>query len=74
MKKVFISQPMRGLTDEEIKLKRKEIINKIKRIINEEVEIIDSFIENTPNVKTVPVYYLGESIKLLSEADIAYFG
>ena len=45
MKKVFISQPMRGLTDEEILEKRNEIKKDIKSKINEEIEFIDSFMQ-----------------------------
>ena len=37
MKKVFISQPMRGLTDEEIIQKREILRNKITDILEEEV-------------------------------------
>lgn len=73
MKKLFISQPMRNKTDEEIKSERTVAIAKAKEKLGEDVEIIDSFIENEPNVKMIPVWYLGESIKLLSEANAAYF-
>ena len=76
MKKLFISQPMRGLTDEEILNKRTEILINITEKIKEPVELIDSFIKEYPGEinKSVPVYYLGKSIQLLSQADIAYFG
>ena len=70
--KVFISQPMNGLSDEEIKQERE----KIKIFLNKkfyycDVEIIDSFFENAPH-DAKPVWYLGESIKLLSTADLLY--
>ena len=77
MKKVFISQPMRGLTDEEILKKRNEIKKDIETKINEEVEFIDSFFKDYPsNIHDihVPVWYLGKSIQLLSQADMIYFG
>ena len=77
MKKVFISQPMRGLTDEEILEKRNEIKKDIKTKINEEVEFINSFMQDYPsNIHDihVPVWYLGKSIQLLSQADMIYFG
>lgn len=38
MKKLFISQPMRGLTDEEILKTREEIRVKAENIIGEPVE------------------------------------
>lgn len=75
MKKIFISQPMSGLTDEQILGKRERIKEEIKKNIKEEVEIIDSFIEGYPGEinKHIPVWYLGHSILRLSEADIVYF-
>lgn len=76
MKKVFISQPMRGLTDEEILKERENIKKDIENKINEEVKFIDSFLQDYPGEinKHVPVWYLGKSIQLLSQADLAYFG
>lgn len=76
MKKLFISQPMRGLSDEEILKAREEIKKRAEKVIGEHVELIDSFLEDYPGEtnKHIPVYYLGKSIELLSKADIAYFG
>ena len=76
MKKLFISQPMRGLTDEEILKAREEIRARAEHTIGEPVELIDSFIKDCPKEinKSIPVWYLGKSIQLLSQADIAYFG
>lgn len=76
MKKLFISQPMRGLTDEEILKTREKIRVKAEKVIGEPVKLIDSFIKDYPGEinKHVPVFYLGKSIQLLSQADIAYFG
>ena len=76
MKKLFISQPMRGLTDIEILKVRLEIKNRAEKTKGEPVELIDSFIKDYPGEinKSIPVWYLGKSIQLLSQADIAYFG
>jgi hypothetical protein len=73
MKKLFISQPMNGKSDYEILKEREIAIQKAKEELGEDVEVIDSFFENEPKVKTIPLWYLGESLKLLAEADIAYF-
>ena len=71
--KLFISQPMRDKTDEEIKSERNDIIGKVKeRYPNEEIEVIDSFFENAPH-DAKPLWFLGKSLELLSTADIAYF-
>ena len=72
MKKLFISQPMRGKTDEEILKERKAAIEAVENAIGEPVEVIESFIQGAP-ADAKPLWYLGESIKMLSEADIAYF-
>ena len=72
MKKLFISQPMKGKTNVEIKKEREEAIRCAKGMMSDEVEVIDSFFENAP-AEAKPLWYLGESLKLLSTADVAYF-
>lgn len=73
MKKLFISQPMNGWTDEEIKAERAEIVNRVTERFGE-VEVIDSFIEeNAPDNANSGLWYLGKSLELLSTADCAYF-
>lgn len=76
MKKLFISQPMRGLSEEEILKVREEIKIKAEKVIGEPVEVIDSFFTEYPGevCKSIPMWYLGKSIELLSEADVVYFG
>lgn len=72
MKKLFISQPMRGKTDEEILAERKKAIESAERNLREPVEVIDSFFQNAP-ADARPLWFLGKSLELLSTADIAYF-
>lgn len=72
MKKLFISQPMKGKTDEEIKKERQEALLQAAKKCGEEVELIDSFFENAPH-DAKPLWFLGKSLELLSAADIAYF-
>lgn len=72
MKKLFISQPMRGKTDEEILAERKKAIESAERNFGEPVEVIDSFFQNAP-ADARPLWFLGKSLELLSTADIAYF-
>lgn len=72
MKKLFISQPMRGKKDEEILAVRAQAIQSAERELGEEVEAIDSFIKGAP-AAAKPLWYLGESIKLMAKADVAYF-
>ena len=72
MKKLFISQPMRGKTDEEILAVREKAIKAAEKLIGEPVEIIDSFFQSAP-VDAKPLWFLGKSLELLSTADVAYF-
>ena len=67
--KIFISQPMKDLSEEEIRHNREKAIKKIKSLYGDDVEIIDSYIDSGGT----PLWSLGESIKLLSTADVAYF-
>ena len=72
MKKLFISQPMRGKTDHQILLEREHAIESAKKVLGEEVEVIDSFFQNAP-ADANPLWYLGKSLELMAEADIVYF-
>ena len=72
MKKLFISQPMKGKTDEEILSEREKAIKKVEVMIGEPVEIIDSFFQSAP-ADARPLWFLGKSLELLSTADIVYF-
>lgn len=69
MKRLFISQPMVDRTDEEIISERKVAIAEAKKLLNEDIEVIDSF----TSVQMNPLGYLGYSITCLSKADVAYF-
>lgn len=72
MKKLFISQPMRGKTDEEIKAERAKAIEAASELVGEPMEVIDSFFEKAP-ADAKPLWFLGKSLELLAGADIAYF-
>lgn len=72
MKKLFISQPMGGKTDEEILAVRKQTIVKASELVGEPVEVIDSFFQSAP-VGAKPLWFLGKSLELLADADVAYF-
>lgn len=72
MKKLFISQPMKGKSDEEILKERENAIKSAEKLLGEPVEIIDSFFQSAP-ADARPLWFIGKSIELLSTADIAYF-
>lgn len=71
MTKVFISQPMNGLTDDEIRRERERAIRAAARKLGD-IEVLDSVFEDVPEDAT-PLWYLGQSILLLAQADVAYF-
>ena len=71
MKKLFVSVPMKGRTEEEIRAS----IEKMKKIAEvyegEELELIDSYIEDTPpETNKQAIWYLGKSIEKLATADV----
>ena len=67
--KIFISQPMRDKTDEEIKKEREAAIQVVKeKFPDKTIEVIDSFFENAPH-DAKPLWFLGKSFELLSGAD-----
>lgn len=72
MKRVFISQPMRNKTKEEIKLERAYLMQYAREKYDNDVRFIDSYFEDLPE-DTKPLYFLGRSIGLLSVADVAIF-
>ena len=70
MKKIFISQPMKGKTSEEIRAEREKAVEVVKAFVNDEVEVLDSYFDDFDGN---PLEYLAKSIELLAKADIAYF-
>lgn len=73
MKKLFISQPMRGKTDEEILAVREQAIASAERELGEKVEVIDSFFQSVPEVENKSLWCLGKSLQLMADADVVYF-
>lgn len=72
MKKLFISQPMKGKTKEEILAVRKEATEMAEVMVGGPFEVIDSFFEDAP-AGAEPLWYLGKSLQLLSTADLVIF-
>ena len=68
--KLFISCPMRGLTDEMIKANREKMHKIAEIVFDQELEVIPSYIsQDPPEGAMAPMWYLGRSIQLMSEAD-----
>lgn len=70
MKKLFISQPMRGKTPEEITAERERMISHAGKVVNDEIEVLDTYYKDFDGNR---VQFLGRSIGDLGKADIAIF-
>lgn len=74
-KKIFISQAMNGLSMEEIKATREKAlitIKKSKKIPDfENAKILDNILAFSE--KKPPLFFLGKSLELMSEADLVIF-
>lgn len=76
--RLFISQPMRGKSNEEIESEREGLIAIAKAVYADrgEVEVIDSFFKgglDVPAGAKAPLCYLSKSLELLATADVAIF-
>ena len=71
---VFISQPMKGLSREGIERERKLIEDDLPELLKtNEIEVIQSLLDDKTVQKMHPLYCLGMSLQLLSAADVAVF-
>ena len=68
--KVFISQKMGRKLSKEIEVARDRATKEIKAMYGEDTEIIDTFFKDSNGT---PLELLGESIKLMSDADLVVF-
>lgn len=67
MKKVYVIQPMKGLSDDEIKAERAKAKAYAEVYLGEEVELIESFFESEAGT---PVGMLGRGISMMDDADL----
>ena len=71
--KIFISQPMKNKTPEEIKAVCLAVEMMIKAIFpKKKIEVIDSYFEGNAASES-PLANLGKALELLSTADMAFF-
>lgn len=71
MKKLFVSVPMKGRETAAIMKSIAKMKAIAETIMDEELELIDSYIEDQPPKDNIQaVWFLGESIKKLSTADV----
>ena len=68
--KAFISQPMSGLSDEQILAVRNKATEELKA---RGYEVIDSFITDEIEARVPGLAYLARSLSLMANADAVYF-
>ena len=68
--RVFISQPMRGRTMEQIQERRDQICEMLVEIFKRDIEIIDSINKDEELQKKGSIAMLGHSVGLMADADL----
>ena len=71
--RVFISQPMRDRTVEQIEERRDQICEFLVEVFNRDIEFIDSISKDPELIKKGSVAMLGHSISLMADADLVVF-
>lgn len=70
MKKLFISCPMKGRTEENIRDSIARMHKIAEAYFGQQLEVIPSYIpDQAPYVVNRRIWYLGESIKMMAEAE-----
>lgn len=69
MKKVFISQPMTGLTKEQIEANTKKYLKYAEDILDVEVDLVFEYVESVQP----PLYWLGRAISQMAYSDVIFF-
>lgn len=78
-KKAMISQPMNGLTDEEIEKNRNKALKHLEKLGYKIVNTLftdDWYSESSMKgrgVVNIPICYLGKSLEKMSMCDVVYF-
>lgn len=70
MKKIMISQPMRGKTNELIKEERKVLVQEFE---DNGYEVLDTVFDEAPKNVDEAIWFLSKSIEYLAQADIIFF-
>jgi hypothetical protein len=83
--RVFVSQPMNGLSDDQVMKTLRDAEEKIRSQYGKEhpdIEVVSTYKQPEPDTeyatvlthyKNVRLYYLGNSIKILGQCDAIYF-
>ena len=70
MKKIMISQPMRGKTNEEIRKEREHLVKVFES--NGDI-VLDTIFDEAPKNVDEAIWFLSKSIEYLAQADTIFF-
>jgi hypothetical protein len=70
MKKVIISQPMRGKSEEQIREERAKLV---RELTENGYEVVDTVFPDFFEGGNIPVKYLAKSIEAIADVDCVYF-
>ena len=70
MKKIMISQPMKGKTNEEIRKEREHLVTNIES--NGDI-VLDTIFNEAPKNVDEAIWFLSKSIEYLAQADVIFF-
>lgn len=76
MKLIYISQPMKNRSEEDILIERRNAMADISiRLEGEKFRVLDSFFEPPSDISrtNIEVSILGDCVKAMSKADVVYF-
>lgn len=68
--KIMISQPMNGLTEEEIRKHREYWVDVLE---SQGHIVVDSIFTDVPKSKNIPLHYLADSLRLMADVDAVLF-
>ena len=68
--KVMISQPMRGKTEQQIRVERANLVEKLTK---RGYEVVDTVFSDFSNKGNLPLKYLAKSLEFIADVDCVYF-
>ena len=70
MKKVIISQPMRGKTEEQVRSERAALV---EELTGQGYEVVDTVFPDFTNEGNIPLKYLAKSLEFIADVYGVYF-
>jgi hypothetical protein len=70
MKKVIISQPMRGKSEEQVRDERAQLVDKLT---GDGWEVVDTIFPDFTNEGNIPLKCLAKSLEFIADVDAVYF-